>query len=249
MDDTLTLVLDGQVTLEQFASATSNLLKLVKALSSTIDPKARIKWIISDLQPGSTITTITGETLNADALDRVIRAYESVGESLSQAMPPPYGPKVARPAMAIAGLLNGRIPSIRFETPNKDVTLISGGASIKHVTIMSAYGIVEGRVQTLTSRTHLRFTLYDKTYDTPVSCYVESGKEELLRDVWGNRASVQGWVTRDAGNGRPLSIRRIERVEIVPEVEPDHYRKARGASPRMEGEPTASAAIRMLRDA
>ena len=169
--DTLTLALNGRVSLADFASATVKLQRLVVGLAKQITPGATVEWEIADLQEGSAITTIRGETAKLDALDAIVTGYEFVGECLRNAKVIPYGPAVAKPANGIAALLNGHITSLRFETANKDVTIASNSTKLKSPTTTLAYGMVEGRVQTLTSRAGLRFTLYDKTFDAAVACY------------------------------------------------------------------------------
>lgn len=247
--DTLTLVLAGRVSLAHFATATANFRALVVALSCQIGAKTQIDWDVDDLQPGGITTTAVGQTPNQEVLDAIVRAYECVGESLRESVAIPYGERVSRPAKAIARLLNGNIPSITFETANKDVVLVSGNIPSRQPDVVSAHGMVEGQVQTLTSRAGLRFALYGKLFDTAVSCYVERGREELLRGMWGHRATVEGWVTRDYETGKPLSVRRIKHIEIVPATDPGHYLRARGASPLSDGEESADVVIRKIRDA
>ena len=78
-----------------------------------------------------------------------------------------------------------------------------------------AYGGVTGRIQTLSSRGGLRFTLFDTLFDRAVSCYLAEGQEELMRDVWGRMAVVEGLVTRDRATGRPQVIRSVRGVTVV----------------------------------
>ena len=113
----------------------------------------------------------------------------------------------------------------------------------------SSFGAIEGVVQTLSSRRGLRFTLYDSAYDKAVSCYLEQGREDMMRNVWGRRAVIEGRVTRDPETGRPLSIRRVAAVEVVPDYPPGSYRLARGIIPLRPDDPSPEEAIRRVRDA
>ncbi len=248
-DDTLTLVLNGRVTLAQFATATQSLYKLVDALSCEIDRKAKVEWDIVGLEVSSAITTVKGEAQSPETIAAVVHAFEIVGESLRQYSPVPYSARVARPAANIVKLLNGRISSIRFETRAKDITVVSEGLRGKIGASTFAHGMVEGRVQTLSSRAGLRFTLYDKIYDSAVSCYVQQDQESQMRDIWGHRAAVEGWVTRDKDTGKPVSVRRITSIQVLPEVDQGHYRNARGVSPITNGQPSAEQVIRTIRNA
>ena len=109
--NTLTLALNGPVSLADFASETDNLQKLVVALAKKITPNAAVEWEIADLQEGSAITTIRGETAKPDALEAIVTGYEIVGDCLRNETVIPYGPSVAKPARGIAALLNGHITS------------------------------------------------------------------------------------------------------------------------------------------
>ena len=112
-----------------------------------------------------------------------------------------------------------------------------------------AYGGVTGRIQTLSSRGGLRFTLFDTLFDRAVSCYLAEGQEELMRDVWGRMAVVEGLVTRDRVTGRPQVIRGVRRVAIVREADPDAYLASRGVLREGTARRSPEEAIRELRSA
>ncbi len=112
-----------------------------------------------------------------------------------------------------------------------------------------AYGAFEGRVQTISNRGGLRFTLFDLLHDKAVSCYLAEGQQDIMADVWGRMAVVEGWVTRDPRTGRPRSVRRVRTVTAKGDGLPDGWRQARGAVPVPIGALSAEAAIRRIRDA
>lgn len=250
--DTLTLGLTGELTLAQHAAATQNLQRLVLALSKLIAKKHRIEWLLDNLSAGSAVTTARAEAYHADdlpAIEAVISAYEAVGDALAHDTTIPYPPAVEWPARAIVGLLNRHISTVRFETPNRDITILSEQARQHAPAAVSSYDAVEGRVQTLTNRKSLRFTLYESISDRPVSCYLREGGEEEIRNAWGRRVIVEGWVSRDPLTGLPASVRRITNIEVLPDVPAGSFRAARGAVPRLKGEPLAEEIIRLIRDA
>jgi hypothetical protein len=94
----------------------------------------------------------------------------------------------------------------------------------------------------------LRFTVYDLLYDKAIGCYITEGKEELLRNTWGKLAVIEGLITRDPVNGRPLTIRQVSNIAILPDpCGGREYEEARGAVPLLTGiSPEDS--IRRLRD-
>ncbi len=248
--DTLTLALDGEVPLAKFDDAVRGFRRLVDALTREIAKDAAIEWTIAALELGSTTTTVQGESDDPPAVHRVAEAYLNVGRAQEQHAPIPYAPSVRSAASVITKVLDGKVRAVRFETADGDATVYSQEiGQVPRPSLRSAYGAITGRVQTLSSRGGLRFTLYDLLYDKPVSCYLEPGHEETMRGVWGRLATVEGWVSRDVLKGRPVSVRRVSNVQVRPEVEPGSYREARGAVKVGPGAITPEEAIRQLRDA
>jgi hypothetical protein len=145
---------------------------------------------------------------------------------------PPYPSSIVQPA-----------PLLVPELPPRPLAKLT-------VALPPALGGIQGRVQALSNRGGLRFTIYDLLYDKAVGCYVADGKEELLRNMWGKLAIVEGLVTRDPVTGRPLSIRQVRNITPVSELSPDmrfEYTQARGILPNYDLSPED--AIRRIRDA
>lgn len=108
-------------------------------------------------------------------------------------------------------------------------------------------GSVRGRVEMISQRNALRFSTYELVNDRAVSCYPHPDYADVMREAWGRIADVTGTITRDAATGRPVSIRRVTRVDVVEdEGEPDGYLRARGAITTAE---PAEQALRRMRDA
>ena len=202
-----------------------------------------------------------------DQVEPIVRRYGEVGVYLQEGrkLPSEHSLRVRRAAYGLRKIPGGRVDQVRLETPERDailrpielqasrrtnviqkiVPLPLEGAAIRPGA--SAFGGIEGRVQTLSNRGGLRFTLYDTINDKAVSCYLAEGYEGIMRDAWGRMAVVEGLVTRDPESGRPLNVRRVRKVTILPE----HSRgslEARGAAPSLSGM-SAEQAIRRLRDA
>jgi hypothetical protein len=255
--DTITLVLSGEVVLEDFAAGLSRLSDLVDALA-TETRAAGVTWIIDDLEKSSALATIRGigET---NSVERVVRAYAEVGAAMEEGRPIPYSGPVLAAATGLRAILGPRVESIRFETPEREATIRAGPQRGEEVTpetdrqslaarpAPAAYGAVEGRVQTLSNRGSLRFTLYDLLHDKAVSCYLREGHESIMRDAWGHLATVEGWVSRDPLDGRPVAVRQITKVTVKPEPT-GSYRDARGVAPSLSGL-LPEQAIRRLRNA
>jgi len=142
------------------------------------------------------------------------------------------------------GVVNGNVTAVRFETADSDI-VVSERPEI--LVLPPAFSAVEGRIQTLTNRYSLRFTLFDFLHDRAVNCYLHEGQETIIREAWGRRAVVEGVVTRDAESGRPTSVRNISSIAILPD-NMSGYQEARGIVPVPDGAPSPEIIIRRLRD-
>ncbi len=270
-DNTVTLVLDGDVPLVEFAKAIANFNELVAALSAEVGHSS-LDWVIQDLSYSSALASALAIGPPQD-IDSVIVAYGEVGTALETDAPIKYQEPVRTAAKKLISISDARIKVVRLQTakteamvsiapqPQPDVVgeaqalelkpgpVLVPASSMKIFPHQHAFGAVRGRIQTLTNRGGLRFTLYDLLYDKAVSCYFEEGKQELIRDMWGRMAIVEGLVSRDPQSGRPISIRRVG--NITPVIEPQDsldYRDALGAAPSLSGL-SPEEAIRKIRDA
>jgi hypothetical protein len=257
MSDTLTLALHGDVALSDFSTAVAHFSRLVAALAAEQHVEG-VNWQIDALEYGSAITTVRGVPENGtkpQEIDRVVRAFLEVGEALQHGTTIPFSSSVRKEARGITAVLrDSAIDAVRFETAESDATIREQTAPAlietePETVEQSAYGAVTGRVQTLTSRNNLRFTLYDHIHDRAVSCYLVEGRESMMRQMWDRVATVEGWISRDRQTGRPLTVRKVSGVTPLTEVEPQDYMKARGAVPLKDGDPLPETLTRRLRDA
>jgi hypothetical protein len=252
---TLTVVLSGEILLADFAAGIERFRGLIDALGKEVAAGIGIEWRLEDLAPGSALTTIRGvarREQDQPRVDEVVDAYGRVGAALESGQSVPYSNSVVKAADELVRVINERVESIRLETEDEDWTISQetvapledrGGIS------EPAFGAVEGRVQTLSSRGGLRFTLYDTLHDKAVSCYLAEGYEDIMRDAWGHLAIVEGIVKRDQLSGRPVTVRQVRSVQLLPEAGPDDYKKARGLIPFGPESSMPEEVIRKARDA
>lgn len=248
-NDNLTIKLDGEVTLEDFAQAMQLFRKLVGALTAEFGRGTRITWLVDDLRPGSAATTVAAVAEKVEPVERVVHEYTVLGKALERGEPLAFPDRIVKPARGLTSMLGPRIHAVHFDTPEDGATIVSPTHRARPVRPKGAFGAVEGRVETLTRRKGLRFILYDAIHDRAVSCYLQEGQEDLMRDIWGKRALVEGWINRDPLTGMPNTVRWITELRTLPEIGPGAYRRARGvlqADP--EGIPPETA-VRRLRDA
>lgn len=259
LNDSATLQLQGdKIPLDSFADAMLHFRGLIVALSSGIPGGQQVEWLVEDLARGSATATIRGEVRPGRELvvDQVIRAYDSLGGHLDREDLSQYQPRVVKEARALTGILDGKVDGLLFQTalhdwiirkPRRAGRVVSSPWSV--VGASEAYGTIEGRVQTLTSRGSLRFTLYDTLDDRAVSCYVKEGDEHIMLGIWGKRALVQGLVSRESKTGHPVAVRSITSITELPERGPGSFRDARGVIPLQPGGLLPEEAVRRVRDA
>lgn len=253
--DSVTLVLDGQPTLDDLAAALDGLRELLRGLGQEVAKDRPITWQVDTLETGSAVTTFLGTGQEPPVVHDVADRFLSSGRALGAGDLSAFSQNldVARGADKIIGVLNGRVPSVRFETAEDDVIISVAPTPTPETSpgnpSPGAYGAVMGRVQTLSNRGGLRFTLYDQLHDRAVSCYLHDGQQELMRGVWDKLALVKGWVKRDPATGRPTSVRQIRNVIPRDEGRRGDWRNASGALASISSTEPAEVTIRRLRDA
>ena len=243
---TVTFELGGRVEIEQLAQGISLFRNLIESLT----PKGSgVAWVVEDLQPGSAVATLRGEASDTASVEQIVGEYESFGALMTRHGDAALAdPNLLKAAAGIRRLAT-TVEYVRFETPETDYTFRGGEEPLDQPEPTVAIGAVTGRVQTLSSRAGLRFNLYDTVHDKAVGCYLTSGQEELMREAWGRRARVSGSISREARTGRPIAIRKILDVEILADIEPGSYRRARGAVPWRSDYELPEQVVQRLRDA
>ena len=244
---TLTFELGGQVELKDLEKG----ITLFRRLVNNLTVRDGVTWVVEDLHPGSATVTLRGEADDQTKVERVIYDYEKIGSALSLHKTPNHAKiRVVKAAGAIADFVKSR-EYVRLGTPDQDYVIYGNGVSNANapISLSVSIGAITGRVQTLSSRSGLRFNLYDPVHDRAITCYLGQGQEEIMREAWGNWATVVGSISRDPLTGKPISIRDIRTVERLDKFAPGTYREARGAVPWQPGDIMPEEAIRLLRDA
>lgn len=253
--DTITLELSGEVYLEDFVKALRELRSLINGLSKDVAGGAKLDWSVDYLEGGSATATLRGVATDEDEqryVAEIVKAYGEVGLALETGAEIPYSRGVAKAAHEIASILNERIDEILFETDETEAHIrsLADPADWHAPSTFYAYGAIQGRLHTLSSRKGLRFVLYD-AFGNAIRCYIPEADErmrERMRKAWDEFVVVEGKVHRDA-TGKPVSIADITDVIIRESRERDGYRGAMGAIRAAPDAPTPEETIRRLRDA
>jgi hypothetical protein len=270
-DETITLVLNGKVFIEDFAVAISGWLELVKGIGSELNSSEAVRWELEDTAAGSftgTMRAVYQRIPDQKMAKEFVERYTRVGRDLRQRKLSAFSPSLKRGAEKIISVIGERVTSVRFETDIDDAEVFAKPIADENTPLESAdapksdkfvierrdyrrnsRGSLRGKVQSIMSRGALRFTLYDAVSDHAVSCYVLPGKEEMMRDAWGKLALVEGIVRRDAATGDVTSIRNVDRITVLASEGTGGWREALRCSPSRPGKISPEAAVRRLRDA
>lgn len=253
--DTITLALNGKVSLRDFGAAIQELFNLIHGLNTDLAKGVHIEWLISDLHVGSATATAQGiaeNDIGEEAIEKVVHAYLEVGEAIRHGSEINYSPPVKTAAKKLTALINGGIKSVRFETSDNDVEIFASPEVWRQMPVVAFpeedFGAVIGRVDSLRKRGGLRFTLYDLIDDRAISCYLAVGSDDVMRAAWGKLAMVEGRVKRDRECGRATTIRDVREIRVIQEGKPGDYRQAIGAAAGFLGNMLPEEAIRKGRD-
>jgi hypothetical protein len=243
--DTMTMELEGKVSLDDFAEAMLTLKHLIRTLSMELNADG-IDWMVDDLRTGSASASIRGTSQMPGEVEKVVRAVGIVGDSLASGTPMPYSDKVRRRASALTQVIGDGIRSIRLTTALA-TSIISASSRTERSGIGYARGVLKGTVETMSRRKGLRFTLYDAVFDSAVNCHLSPGQEDIMREAWGKSVCVTGWVGREMASGRPVSVTEVQEVRVISNAPPGAYKYARGILGQRAEKPEMT--IRRFRDA
>jgi hypothetical protein len=248
----LTLALDGEVSARDLASSAAAFAGLLEALTQAGAPGAQIDWIVTDLRSGSAETTALARPVDVKDprwISNVIDGSHHFGDAMESGdIDFPGAPRLRAVAEELRGLVRGNLIRVRFESPERDFVLVGKQplAAIDPGFKVRTFGAIRGRVQSMSNRGTLRFTLYDLAKDKPVSCYLANGQEENMLEHWGKFVEVEGWIRRDPETGRPLTIRDISHIEKIHPT--GSWRHALGAAQGYLGSENSEDVIRRGRD-
>lgn len=251
-DYSVTLRIGGDISVADFAERAVLWAKVLSSLSD--EAGQRVRWVISDLEYSSAIMTAApiAETEEAENnLPQLVDDYLSVARDVRAGRI-----DLQRPTLRhVSRLVEKATPEadITFETREDEVTFQGVPEALEPFESQAdglvSFGTLRGRIETLSQRRGLRFTLYDLLTDRAISCYIELGQEELLRNVWGRLADVTGMIKRDQRTDRPVSVRKVSAIDVIPDPVAGEFVTARGAVVPAPDSPPSEVVIRQLRDA
>jgi hypothetical protein len=222
----LTLSIAGsRITADRFMRAVESFFGLIDEVSQAMTgaPKT-IEWIVS-VKRGSIVLGAAGEAKSpAVSVAAVVNAAYTGLKQLQE-----YGKRPARPAhftenalqdaRDLARLVDGKAVKVvqvrrsndRFRVHERAVLNID---SILGGTLVEV-GVVEGRLQMISSRGTLHVGVWDSAGDRLVRCFVKPDMIDEAKAALDKRVALAG-IIRYRPNGEPVSIE-VESLEVFPE--------------------------------
>ncbi|MGE4286103.1 MAG: hypothetical protein AB7F23_05770 [Phycisphaerae bacterium] len=228
----LTLSLEGEVSLQDFAKAMEQFKKLLNSLRDDVASSAQINWIVKDLKSGSASAMVVGipETDNDNvAVSLIESACDDASSRFEHGEVVPYGRKVNAALRGLSAITNGRVTAVRLGRKSTLHTISSTVVeTVVHQWNPMTYGCAKGRMKSISDRNYAHFTLYDNNDDHAILCNLCGDRAEEMRQYWNKLVYVEGIVNRDPATDLITSIKDITCIEIIPENEKWDYKAALG---------------------
>jgi hypothetical protein len=244
--DTITIELNGEVSLADFSDTIQCFRQLVETLTQDIASGVSITWQIEELRTENTATTIRGVAEQHQVVEDVVAALHTISQCLEQQTPIPYAEDIIQQTTELTRVINGKITSLRLETAQGVSDIVSSRQSNKPAVSPFTRGIVQGTVETLTRHRGYKVILYEHLLQHAVTCYIPPQLAEHVRTIWGQRVRVTGLVGRNA-DGHPVIVRDITSITLIPDPAAT-FELARGILPFDATNERSETTIRNLRD-
>lgn len=232
---TLSLELDGEVSLADLAVAVAALQALADELSARIAPSAAIRWIVKDLEAGSARAEAVGVLDDPNVDDSIVDAIITELEENARASEAhlPVDPAIQEQFELLTGMINGHVTAVRIGGEERfALRPTDAPAPMSALTArVRDLGEVTGRVQAMHAHSGNWFSLYDLLHGRRVKVTVPA---ELVPEMdlwWRQLVTVSGIVTRDA-DGHPVSVAELRRVEVHEPPGAGTWRRAISAGDR-----------------
>ncbi len=250
-ENALTLTLEGEVSLEDYADSLRNFSSLIEELSKEIGEGIHIDWDISGLATGSAVTTIAGTAQVEGLVTRVAQAYITIGEHVAAGKPFPYSDRIANRVEELTGVIcEDGVSGVIFSVNGQRAAIYEPfEISVPPPDALESVGTITGVVETVSVRGGVKATVYDPIFDKAIRCFLRKEDEQFIINALRHRVVIAGRITRDPETGRALRVRDVRSLKVVDPVAPGSYRKAAGAIPFDPDDDPPEVQIRRMRDA
>jgi hypothetical protein len=249
---TLSLELEGEVTLADLAQAIQTVQRMADLVSDRVAHGATVRWVVRDLEAGSARAEAVGVYEDETVVDRIIEEIEESAKA-SEFMRP-GDPALQAEIDQLTAMVNGSITAIRLGGTER-YELRPQAVGVMPLMVVASdrssdLGEVSGRVEAMNSHDARWFNVYDLIDNKRVRCTLSQALEGQMKDIWQRLVTVEGRVQRDAVSGRPLAVTEVTNITIHDEPDPGAWRSAIGVvSVLGDNVPTNEETIERFRDA
>lgn len=222
----LTLDLSGpRITADHFASAVNAFLDLIEQVSKDMAGASNaVVWIIS-VSEGSALVNAVPEVVQGRTSVRPPHLVEAISRGMKlvelRAQRPRYfsdsALRIVRDLGKVPDGQNVEHARIRAATSATEVS----ERTVGHVDRLlgadvTAYGTIEGQLQTLSERRGAHFAVYDALTDQAIRCSIHRDRLPEAWHAFGRRVAVSGTI-KYRKNGTPVSIEVEESIFVFPD--------------------------------
>lgn len=242
--ESIVLGLEGDVSIKDFSTAVKAFSGLLHDLSQDV-AGVEIEWSIDYLAEGSAYVGVVGYSQLPEAVEKVTMAIYVIAEHLERQQRIPYSAKIERRIEDLLHVLDGKIEAVVLGVGER-MHQISAKYQVE-VQRRVSLGIIRGYAETLSKRRGYKIVVYDDIWGRPIHCYLSPEQENLMRNAWGKRVLVAGFIERNE-RGEPVKVRDVHEIKILEDAQPGDYRQVEGIITPKEGLPPPEEAVRRLRD-
>jgi hypothetical protein len=234
---TLSLELDGEVSLQDLADAIDALQGIADALGKRVAPNVPIRWVVQDLEAGSAraeaVGTFADDSGQHDetVFDEIIRELERNARAAEAHLP--VDPELERRFAQLTTMVNGHITGVRIGGDERYELTAPNEKPLLYVLPdrISDIGEVTGRVEAMNAHGRNHFSLFEQVHGKRVKVSVPAEQVSQMEQAWLRMVTVRGVVTRDA-NGHPISVTDLADITIHDDPKRGAWRRAIAAGDR-----------------
>lgn len=216
-DNTFQLnIANETVDLVYFSQTLGAWVKLLKASAEVDAGQEKYELVVASLSGGSTHVAAAFQTpspvLSQTFKQSADRAFQSIQRGTIADLPS----KVRTAASRFQDARSKRPDmQVSVSTQSVDFLIPSRGMAARPKEPTVSLGAIRGRIQTLSSRKGLQFTIWDEIFDRGVQVFISTELHDQLQRLWDHHAEVVGMISRHPDTGQPISIRDVRSLDEV----------------------------------
>jgi len=208
------------------------LLGWVKLLRANIEAQAeqdQYDLVVGSLSGGSTHVAAVIQTPNPILSQSVKIAVDRTFQSIQQGTIADLPGKVQQAAIGFQRARDKRPDmQVSVSTESTDFLVPAQNVSMHPKEPTVSLGAIRGRIQSLSSRKGLQFTIWDEIFDRGVQVFLTVDLHDDLHQLWDREAEVVGIISRHPDTGQPISIRNVRSLSEITQTSSGDPRRFKG---------------------